>query len=228
MPNTSAIDENEFRRILGKNIALPLVVGIASAVLFVVLINYLLSALRWVEHTESVIGKSNEISKLIVDMQTGLRGYLITGEDTFLSPYRLAKPKLSAEIVNLQQYVKDNQVQVERLQRIQSMMANWDTYAQSVIAMRKKNEDYQQVVRDRGILEFSDIRDEMDNFQGLEKGLLHDRNDTAKFTTLVAVVAYLIVTVFFTALLSIIGRRELLKLSTTYSKSLAERQEHAV
>ncbi len=94
MPNVSAVDEKEFRRILSKNITLPLAVGIASAILFILLIVYLLSALKWVEHTETVIGKSNEIGKLTVDMQTGLRGYLITGKDEFLTPYRLAKPKL--------------------------------------------------------------------------------------------------------------------------------------
>lgn len=227
MPITSAVDEKEFRRILGKNIALPLVVGIASGILFVVLISYLLSALKWVEHTEMVIGKSNELSKYIVDMQTGLRGYLITNKEEFLEPYRLAKPKLNAEIINLQHLVNDNQSQVERLQRIQSMMVNWDVYAQNVIQMRQKNEDYQQAVRERGSLEFNDIREELDNFQELEKGLLHDRNETAKSTTLVSVAIYLVVTVFFTALLSILGRRELIKLSTTYSNSLSERQKHA-
>ncbi len=227
MPNVSAVDEKEFRRILSKNITLPLAVGIASAILFIVLIVYLLSALKWVEHTETVIGKSNEIGKLTVDMQTGLRGYLITGKDEFLTPYRLAKPKLAAEIITLKHTVSDNPPQVERLQRVQSMMADWDIYARTVITMRQKNEDYEQVVRDRGMTEFNEIRTELDNFQELEKSLLHDRNDTAKITTFIAVTIYLVVTVFFTALLSIMGRRELIKLSTTYSNSLAERQKHA-
>jgi len=227
MPNTAAVDEKEFRRILGKNIMLPLVIGIASAILFVVLINYLLASLKWVEHTEVVIGKSNEVAKLTVDMQSGLRGYLITGKDEFLISYRLSKPKLAAEIISLKQAVVDNPIQVERLQRIQSMMTEWEKYAQTVIAMRKNNEDYQRAVTERGIMEFNEMRAELDGFQELEKGLLHDRNDTARFTTLIAVGIYLFVTAFFTGLLSILGRRELIKLSTNYSKSLAERQQHA-
>jgi CheY-like chemotaxis protein/signal transduction histidine kinase len=227
MPTTSAVDEKEFRRILSKNITLPLAVGVASAILFIVLIVYLLSALKWVEHTETVIGKANEISKLTVDMQTGLRGYLITGKDEFLTPYRLAKPKLAAEIISLKHVVSDNPPQVERLQRVQSMMADWDIYARAVITMRQKNEGYEQVVRDRGMSEFNEIRTELDNFQELEKSLLHERNDTAKFTTAISVSIYLIVTIFFTALLSIMGRRELIKLSTSYTANLEERQKHA-
>lgn len=227
MPTLSAVDEKEFRRILSKNITLPLAVGIASAILFIVLIVYLLSALKWVEHTETVIGKSNEVAKLTVDMQTGLRGYLITGKDEFLTPYRLAKPKLAAEIISLKHNVSDNPPQIERLQRVQSMMADWDIYARTVITMRQKNEAYEQVVRDRGISEFNEIRTELENFQELEKSLLHERNDTAKFTTAIAVSIYLIVTVFFTALLSIVGRRELIKLSNSYSINLEERQKHA-
>jgi len=227
MPNTSAIDEKEFRRILGKNIMLPLAIGVASAILFVVLINYLLSSLKWVEHTEAVIGKSNEIAKLTVDMQSGLRGYLITGKDEFLAPYRLAKPKLTAEITNLKQAVLDNPIQVERLQRVQAMVSEWQDYAQTVIGMRQKDESYRQVVAERGLTEFNEIRTELDNFQEFEKNLLRDRNDTARFTTLASVAIYLVVTILFTALLSILGRRELIKLSTSYSNNLAERQQHA-
>jgi CheY-like chemotaxis protein len=227
MPTTSAVDEKEFRRILGKNITLPLVIGVASAILFVVLINYLLASLKWVEHTEVVIGKSNEVAKLTVDMQSGLRGFLITGKDEFLILYRLSKPKLTAELISLKQAVRDNPMQVERLQRVQSMMAEWEKYAQMVMAMRKNNEDYQRAVSERGIMEFNEMRAELESFQQQEKNLLHDRNDTARLTTLIAVGVYLAVTGLFTVLLSVLGRRELIKLSTSYSNSLAERQQHA-
>jgi CHASE3 domain sensor protein len=56
--------------------------------LFVGLIFFLLSSLSWVEHTERVIGNANEITKLSIDMETGMRGYLITGEETFPAAVR--------------------------------------------------------------------------------------------------------------------------------------------
>jgi phosphate/sulfate permease len=63
MKNLSAVDEKEFRRILLKNIITPLAAGLISAALFVVLIFYLLSTLKWVTHTETVLTKASEVSK---------------------------------------------------------------------------------------------------------------------------------------------------------------------
>ena len=85
MPLTAqvAIDQQKFRRILTRNIAVPLGVGVLSVALFIGLIFYLLSVLNWVEHSEHVIGNVNEISKLNSDMESGVRGFLITGDEAF-------------------------------------------------------------------------------------------------------------------------------------------------
>jgi len=80
----AAVDQAGFRRILTRNIALPAAAGLASAIVFVGLILYLLSSMRWVDHTQEVIGNANEISRLAVDMESGMRGYLLTGDDAFL------------------------------------------------------------------------------------------------------------------------------------------------
>ena len=84
MTPASSIDEKSFRNLLSRNVALPLGVGVLSAVFFVVLITYLLSVIQWVEHTDRVINNLNESSKLTVDLETGMRGFLITGDEHFL------------------------------------------------------------------------------------------------------------------------------------------------
>ncbi|RYF39247.1 MAG: hypothetical protein EOO27_49495, partial [Comamonadaceae bacterium] len=60
MPGSASIAQDNFRRILARNIGVPLGVGALSAAVFVGLIFYLLSALNWVEHTERTIGQANE------------------------------------------------------------------------------------------------------------------------------------------------------------------------
>lgn len=227
MTNTSPLNDREFRDILAKNIILPLATGLASAVLFVILINYLLSSFKWVEHTESVISRVNEVARLTVDMQTGMRGYLIVGDEDFLKPYRLASPKIDAEIDILKELVADNRSQVDRLQRLQVMISSWRDYAESNINLRRNNQDYQKNVRLNSLLEFEEIRKEFADFQNAEKLLLQDRNSHAKNVTLIAVIAYLFAIVVMTGLLSVLGRRELIKLSSIYSNTLAEREEHA-
>jgi signal transduction histidine kinase len=50
--------------------------------------------------SEAVLASSNRLERLVVDLQTGERGYLITGDRTFLTPWQVARdalPGLTAE-----------------------------------------------------------------------------------------------------------------------------------
>lgn len=227
MTSSPPIDQRNFRRILARNIIFPLVFGMINAAIFIILILYLLSALRLVEHTESVIGKSNEITSLMVDMQAGMRGFMITNDDAFLAPYRISRPQITAELALLREKVLDNQVQVDRLARIESMHMEWLDYTESAIALRRTNGDYVTLVRSRGLQDFSEIRRELADFQEMENRLLVGRQSDAKSITIMSIIGYLILMAIVTALLSVFGRRELVKLSTTYTDSLAVRQQHA-
>ncbi len=227
MAPSSLNDHSTFRRVLARNIIFPLVLGLISAAVFVVLILFLLSALRWVEHTEAIIGKSNSIARLMVDMQAGMRGFLITGDDDFLKSYRAARPKVLAELKGLHEDVVDNPIQVERLNRLDVMHTEWVSYAENVIALRLSNGDYTQLVRSRGQQEFDEIRSEWADFQEMETGLLVERRENARLVTIVAIVIYLAIMALVTGLLSFFGRRALVNLSATYNESLEERQQHA-
>ena len=69
MPGKSQVDKDTFRRILTRNIAFPLGMGVVTAVVFVGLILYLLAAINWVAHSERVIGDSQEIARLVSDKE---------------------------------------------------------------------------------------------------------------------------------------------------------------
>ena len=47
---------------------------------------------HWVDHTDEVIGRISEIQTQIVDQETGIRGFLLTGDRAFLAPYERAQP----------------------------------------------------------------------------------------------------------------------------------------
>lgn len=110
------MDQRSFRKLLSRNIGLPLGVGLLGAVAFVAVINYLLSAMQWVEHTDRVIGNANETVKLSIDMETGMRGFLITGDERFLDPYEVAKPRILGSLKSLRSMVEDNPQQVDRIE----------------------------------------------------------------------------------------------------------------
>src|SRR5579872_3289172 len=48
------------------------------------------AARLWVTHTHDVIERANALLLKLVDAETGERGFLLTGEDPYLDPYRQA------------------------------------------------------------------------------------------------------------------------------------------
>ncbi|MBD9483604.1 response regulator [Pseudomonas sp. PDM14] len=221
MNSKPSIDEQGFRRILGRNVALPLGVGIFGAGLFVALIIYLLYVLSWVEHTDVVIGKANESLRLSIDQESSMRGYLIAGDSTFLQPFEQARPRGKAELESLRELVKDSQPQTERLRRIEALQAEWDNYARGIIELRRQGEDVFDDVRSgRGKVLIDGIRDQYSQFINTERQLRHERNDAASTTATFTILGYLIFSLSFSGLLAYFGRRELLGLSSSYSVAL--------
>ncbi|WP_219115699.1 response regulator [Janthinobacterium sp. UMAB-56] len=224
MNTKTPIDSFSFRRILARNVTLPLVIGVLTALVFVGLIAYLLSALRSVEHSERVIGNANEVMKLSVDLETGMRGYLLTGDETFLAPYKSGKAKIAVEMTTLLDLVTDSSIQVDRLRRIRALQSQWLDYAENVIALRRSNQEFLARVRQgEGKLEFDEIRREFLTFLAMEQRLRQERGDTAESRTVLAVVVFLILSLGMSGLLAYLGRRELLRLSDIYNDALEQR-----
>lgn len=84
---------------------------------------------RWVNHTHTAITRAHELLNLIIDMETGQRGYLITGNDDFLAPYKDARKVWDSKWQTLSQQVSDNPLQVERLKAINELYRQWLTMA---------------------------------------------------------------------------------------------------
>jgi CheY-like chemotaxis protein/signal transduction histidine kinase/CHASE3 domain sensor protein len=228
MPNLSSMDESGFRRILARNVTLPLAAGVVSAGVFVVLLAYLVNTMNWVEHSERVIGSANEISKQMVDMETGLRGYMLTGDESFLEPYTLAKPKVAIGLKSLGQLVEDSPVQLDRLSVIHAQQLQWDQYAQEMIRLRAANGDVTGPVKTgRGKTQFDEIRRQIDAFIAMEQRMRQDRNDSARSVTTWVAATYLLLTLGVGGILAWFGRRDLMGLSKVYDLALREHTTHA-
>ncbi len=228
MTPASSVDEKSFRTLLSRNVALPLGVGVLSAVFFVCLITYLLSVIQWVEHTDRVINNLNESSKLTVDLETGLRGFLITGDEHFLDPYEVAKPRIIGDLHNLQELVADNPQQVDRLKRLESMQYEWNKYAQSMIDLQRNGGDYRGAVKaGRGKSLTDAIRNEYVDAVAMEQAFRVSRNADVTRTTIISVTLYLVFVLGLSGFLAYIGRRNLVALSGSYSANLASQQKIA-
>ncbi len=82
-------------RIAAAGLILLLLIGGSFAGLFVA-IEELRSADAQVTRSSADLRAANHIERLLVDMETGLRGFVITREERFLEPWnRAGKPSLA-------------------------------------------------------------------------------------------------------------------------------------
>jgi len=173
--------------LVGFSIPLSLTVIIALVVYFS--INNLLATSVWVKHTHVVITGATELEKLMLDMETGERGFLITGEEKFLQPFNQAKRLWKNKIDALKILVDDNPTQVQKLERIDQRQKAWFNEAATVeIALRRKikegNVDFsvlQQVITaSHGKDIMDNIRADLKQFIAVEEGLIIIREAEAE------------------------------------------------
>ena len=88
------------------NIRTKILTGFTLVLVLIVIISIgvywnttsLIDTYKWVSHTENVIGKANNLVKLLVDQETGFRGFLVSGKENFLEPYKSGIKEFKSEV----------------------------------------------------------------------------------------------------------------------------------
>jgi signal transduction histidine kinase/CheY-like chemotaxis protein len=141
---------------------------------------------QWVEHTYRVLKQTLEIEKVMVDMETGERGFLVTGEESFLEPYNSAHAKIETLIEETTDMVSDNPSQVERIHEIRQLIDQWKNVAAGPeIALRRKVDageaDFSElaplIASKSGKKIFNEFREKMEVFKGVEYSLMSERKE---------------------------------------------------
>src|SRR5437870_9720136 len=92
-----------------------------------------------VAHTLEVLDELEATLSTMTDAETGQRGYVITGDKTYLEPYQSAVDEINQHVTNLKQLTADNPSQQARLPILKSQIAaNLDELSES-IALRTRN-----------------------------------------------------------------------------------------
>ncbi|MCG8700865.1 MAG: CHASE3 domain-containing protein [Bacteroidales bacterium] len=130
--------ELKFRTQLLTPNVLALSLMLIIAIVVYASINSLLKNSRWVQHTHEVIGEANGLMAYMIDQETGMRGFAVSGNEEFLEPYNQGSEKFQEQMKALQQIVNDNPVQVSRLQTIENDANAWkNEVAEKYITMRR-------------------------------------------------------------------------------------------
>ncbi len=171
--------------IFGSLPALLLMVLLAAEALWSM--DSIVNSAQWVSHTHKVIGKGNEILASAVDMETGMRGYLLSGRESFLEPYKSGGEAAFQQIEDLKETVNDNPGQVARLDRAAAVLRGWQSeVADSNIVLRREignaqtmNDMADLVSEERGKQFFDKFREQVALFVGRERKLLSERMESS-------------------------------------------------
>ncbi|HTF82133.1 MAG TPA: CHASE3 domain-containing protein, partial [Cytophagales bacterium] len=86
--------------------------------------------------TDEVLKQSAELEKLVLNMEIGYEGYLLTGKAWYLEPYYSAIATYPENIINLQKMLSEPG-QISKLQSIKSKIELWNDYATYIIDLKK-------------------------------------------------------------------------------------------
>ena len=78
---------------------------------------------RWEAHTHRVIQELGDLLSSLKDAETGQRGFIITGEQSFLEPYETSLALVSTRLADLRRLTADNPQQQQRLAAITPLVA---------------------------------------------------------------------------------------------------------
>jgi PAS domain S-box-containing protein len=129
------LDTAAYRRLLVRLLALPIIALALLALITAYGFRQAQQSARRVDRADQVIAHANNLVKLMVDEETGLRGYLLTGDRLFLEPYLKANRDLDPEFVTLFSLIRRDPEQTARLQRMQTASRAWQQFARETIAL---------------------------------------------------------------------------------------------
>jgi PAS domain S-box-containing protein len=174
------MEYSKFKSLLRRVIVIPMVVTAVLAALLLWESFDLNRSLQWVDHSDQVLDQSARLLKLLVDVETGMRGYLATGDETLLQPYLEGTKRFDSEYRALYKLVDDSSPQRQRLEDVRAGYVRWVEYTDKVLALRRTGKAdgafYESLQGKRGM---DAIREQISEFEGVEAGLRAQRLRTA-------------------------------------------------
>lgn len=82
-------------------------------------------AVQWNIHTYSVLDASNDLLTSLINSETGMRGFALTGRDAFLEPLTAGRESFDQSWNEAKQLTSDNPVQQQRLDSLKALQRQW-------------------------------------------------------------------------------------------------------
>lgn len=117
---------------------LVIAVFVISAIWISMLFDQNVKNNKWTMHTYEVLLESRDLLAALINIETGQRGYLLVGEESFLAPLRQGEQDFELSFSRIKELTGDNPVQQERLQRLHTIYDDWkDNVVEAEVRIRQ-------------------------------------------------------------------------------------------
>lgn len=141
----------------------------------------------WVAHSWQVVHQVERVMGSAVNAETGERGYLISGQQSYLEPYTTALQELPEELARLRRLTADNPNQQARVRELQAALGRRFQTLQRSIDMRSQagfDQSPALFLSGSGVAEMNHLREIGDAMEAEEDRLLAMRTATTNVDTL--------------------------------------------
>jgi|EndMetStandDraft_5_1072996.scaffolds.fasta_scaffold50314_1 signal transduction histidine kinase len=171
------------RKIVGSGMTLGFALAAAVVIGSSVLIHHNIQLIAdnedEVVHTYEVITTLGEIRTALNVAESSQRGYLITTDQNYLSPYQNSLPEITRLLRTLEVLTQDNVTQVRNLKDLTgSVTARLDSLAEGVGIAQNNGRDAGRdfILKGVGYTQMQKVRDDLTKMMNVEKLLLDERN----------------------------------------------------
>jgi len=133
----------------------------------------------WLFHTQQVLSELEQTESLLLDAETGQRGYLLTGESKYLQPYNEALSQIDSHLQRLARLTADNPVEQVNVAQLSALAHQKLNELNETVALARAANSTQAravVLSDRGLLIMENIRRVIATMQAEENRLEAVRN----------------------------------------------------
>ena len=133
------------------------------------------------QHDIEVNDLANKIQKNILEMETGMRGYVIAGDEEYLESYHLGNRSWQDNYNKLHSLLEENGSQQRHLEKINPMILNWVTNSGEYVINQKSENNVSALneffEKKTGKNHMDEIRTQFDSFLANEKKMTAERID---------------------------------------------------
>src|ERR1035437_4637632 len=218
------MDQRSFQRLLRRTVLIPVASLLLLTATLVVEIVGLTTSFGWVDHTDQVIANARQLMRYMTDMESGLRGFYLTGDQSFLDAYNSAKEAVPEQLAVLDHLTSDNPSEQRRLREFRDLDFRWIQYSERWLQQPgARAPSSQEYIAGKQLMD--QIHAKQHEILDAEQHLHEVRYHRAALLSSAVIVTAVALALVTALLLFPLTRRELVALSSSYDKHLKAEAE---